>query len=287
MLTEFSLSGGTTGGRLLPEAHGGADGGAGLVGIIDKLLAAISDFLSSGPGPGGGGGGLFEGIAVLGWNVHPILVHFPIAFLVAFFVLEIIAVSTKNAWLRQLASGMLYLGAVGAVLAVIAGLVAASIVPHGEKVHEIMEWHESLGITVAILSVSLAAWRFFAKAVFCAMAQALHFSIAAIILICITFGADLGGEMVYEYGVGVKNLQQTDAAYQHHHESKALRQDVPATPPQPIAAQPTPPPAESTEPTTPVPAAPSVATPDLASPAKSADEHQQHHHHHHRGSAQP
>ena len=44
---------------------------------------------------------------------------------------------------------------VGAIAAVAAGLVAAEMVPHGVQVHEIMETHERLGLTVAGIATVL------------------------------------------------------------------------------------------------------------------------------------
>lgn len=102
-------------------------------------------------------------------------------------------------------------------MAAATGLIAEDMVPHGEAVHETMEWHGRLGLSVASLSLILAAWRFAARANFSLMANALHLFLAALVVIFMFFGADLGGLMVYHYGVGVKSLQQAD---EHHHHNK-------------------------------------------------------------------
>ena len=204
-------------GSLMPTVHGAAgdSAGSGWVGLLDILLGKMASLLES-----GASFELFPGIKALATNVHPLIVHFPIAFLTTFFLLELVGVALRKENLRQTASWMLYFGAAGALGAVAAGLLAEDTVPHGEAVHEIMEWHGRLGISVAVLASILAAWRLIAKGNFSPMAKALHLYVAALMLTCLFFGADLGGLMVYQHGVGVKSLQEPD---DHHHHDTVSR----------------------------------------------------------------
>jgi uncharacterized membrane protein len=137
-------------------------------------------------------------------NVHPLFVHFPIALLSAFIVMEILGVVFRRDQLRTAATWMLYLGTLGAAAAVIAGFIGAAKVPHSEEVHKILKWHELLGSTVLALAVFLSAWRTIAGAGFSAVAQAVHILIGIIMVTVMTFGADLGGLMVYKYGVATE-----------------------------------------------------------------------------------
>ncbi|MDF9392003.1 MULTISPECIES: DUF2231 domain-containing protein [Methylococcus] len=200
-------------GSLIPAVHGAGDGGsAGWVGLLDSLLDSTTRFFD--------GGSPFEflpGLVALAPNIHPLLVHFPIAFLNAFFLLDLIAVAMGKRELRMVASWMLYLGTLGAASAAAAGLYAASFVPHGEAVHEILEWHERLGLTVTSLALGLSLWRLIARYRFSGMANVFHLFLAGIMVTAMFFGADLGGLMVYQHGVGVKNLQSEDAAHHHEH----------------------------------------------------------------------
>ncbi len=200
---------------MLPSIHGDADAaGAGLVGFLDNVLNSITGLLAA-----DAGFQWFPGIAILGLNMHPSLVHFPIAFLSVFFLLEIVGTWWVNEKMRQVASAMLYCGAFGALLAVTAGLYAANTVPHGQDVHEIMEWHERFGLTVAGLAVVLGIWRFLTKHSLSGMEKALFLLLSTIMTVCLIFGADLGGLMVYGHGVAVQTLQQTDANQHHMHGS--------------------------------------------------------------------
>ncbi|WP_333689059.1 DUF2231 domain-containing protein [Methylococcus capsulatus] len=207
----WPVSGG--GGFLTPAVHGAGDAaGAGWVGLLEGVLDSTTRFFD--------GGGTFEflpGLSSLAPNIHPLLVHFPIAFLNAFFLLDLTAVASRKKELRLVASWMLYLGTLGAVSAAAAGLFAAGFVPHGEAVHEIMEWHMRLGVTVTSLALVLSLWRLIARYRFSGMANAFHLFLASLMATAMFFGADLGGLMVYEHGVGVKNLQSVEAAHHHEH----------------------------------------------------------------------
>jgi len=202
-----------------PAVHGAGDGeaGGGLLVLVESLLDIVSRTVESGTSMNP-----FAGIEALGTNLHPLIVHFPIAFLTGFFLLELIGAVLRQPGLRHAASWMLYLGALGAIAAAAAGLVAEATVPHGSGVHDIMEWHERLGLTIAGLSSVLAIWRLLSRERFSAMAEALHLFMGATVLAGIIFAADLGGLMVYQHGVGVKSLQQADD--HHHHDGHAHRQ---------------------------------------------------------------
>jgi uncharacterized membrane protein len=198
---------------LQPFVHGGADAaGGGLVGLLDKLLEKLGQ-----AGEPGGNLELLPGIQALGPNIHPYLVHFPIALLSLFFLLEILGLLFHREGLRQTASTLLYCGTLGAIAAVAAGLYAATAVPHDQTVHDIMEWHERLGLTVASLATILSIWRLIAKHRIEGMAVALHLFLGTIMTASMIVGADLGGLMVYGHGVAVRQMQDPAAQQEHIH----------------------------------------------------------------------
>lgn len=148
-------------------------------------------------------------------NWHPFIVHFPIALLPTFFVLDITGVIRKNNELRQVASYFLYLGAISSVIAIIAGFKAAETVIHDNIAHSVMEVHELYGLIVTALALVLALWRYHNKAPQRLMANVLHQILSVLLCVFLTLGADLGGLMVYKYGVGVASVKPSVDSHEH------------------------------------------------------------------------
>ncbi len=197
------------------QIHGGADhgDGSGMADGLSSLLAFIEGLTAQ--TPGGIFATLMPGITAMA-NIHPMLVHFPIAFLVTFFVLDTVAIlANKIAW-RKIASWFLYLGTVAAGFTVLAGFIAADSVPHGDNVHEIMERHEHLGIWVLSLATILSVWRYKAGESLRGVANGLFMFTSALLCLLLSLGADLGGLMVYKYGVAVAATPVPEITGHHH-----------------------------------------------------------------------
>ena len=200
------------------QIHGGADHGGGIAEGIASLLAFFEELPVHDPE------GIFSillpGISSID-NIHSMLVHFPLAFLSTFFILDVVGTLAKKQHWRNVASWLLYFGTVGAIFTVIAGLIAANTVAHGEEAHAIMEQHEYFGIFVLSLATVLSAWRWKTGGVIQGGANIFFLILAALLCVVMMMGADLGGLMVYKYGVGVKAAQLKEAdvhEHQHDHE---------------------------------------------------------------------
>lgn len=136
-------------------------------------------------------------------NIHPVVVHLPIALLSGFVVMEVAALVFNRGHLKVAADWMLYLGTLGAGAAVYAGLQAAEKVAHGGEVHALIERHQSLGLTVLGLGVMLSLWRLINSGQFTKLGQVIHLMLAFVMVGFLTLGADLGGMMVYKHGLAV------------------------------------------------------------------------------------
>ncbi len=108
---------------------------------------------------------VFQGIYEMP-NIHPLIVHFPIALLSSFLLMELLNFFTDKESFRAAATWMLYLGTIGALAAVLAGLWAASTVEHSDEAHKVLLRHRDFGITVLAPSVFLSAWRIYSKGFF-------------------------------------------------------------------------------------------------------------------------
>jgi uncharacterized membrane protein len=196
------------------QIHGGADHGGGIVESLASLLAFFERLSTQGPGD------IFSSImpGITGMdNIHPLLVHFPIAFLSAFFVLDLVGTLAKKPQWRSVAGWFLYFGTVAAFFTVIAGFIAASSVPHGQNVHDIMEHHEHFGISVLSLAVVLSAWRMKSGGLIRGGANSFFLILSALMCVLMMLGADLGGLMVYHYGVAVEAVQAPEGGHDHMH----------------------------------------------------------------------
>lgn len=196
------------------QIHGDADHAGGILETLTSLLTFFEGLTTE------GGGGFFSalipGLMSLD-NIHPLLVHFPIAFLLTFFVVDLLGYLVKKPYWRELASYCLYFGAASSIFTVIAGFVAAYSVGHNETVHEIMLRHQYLGISVLTLSVVLSFWRFKSGVAIAGGANHFFLILSGLMCLLLLLGADLGGLMVYHYGTAVGTIQtpNNDSSHQH------------------------------------------------------------------------
>jgi uncharacterized membrane protein len=197
--------------------HGGADHGGGIADNVASLLAFFESLATQKPEDIFSS--LMPGIAGMD-NIHPLLVHYPIAFLSVFFILDLVATLAKKSQWRSVASWFLYIGTVAAALTVITGLIAANSVAHGEDVHGIMEHHESIGISVLSLAAVLSIWRIKSGSLIRGGANSFFLILSALLFVLIMLGADLGGLMVYKYGVAVKGVPVPEDNHVHKHENE-------------------------------------------------------------------
>ena len=206
------------------QIHGGGDHGGGPAESLGDLLAVFDNISILGSGE------LFStlmpGIASLE-NIHPLLVHFPIALLSMFFVLDVLCTLAKKLQWRGIASAFLYLGTLAALFTVLAGHIAADTVAHGENVHAIMEKHEDLGMAILSLATALSAWRLKHKGLFQGYLNGVFLALSALLCVLIALAADLGGLMVYQYGVAVKAVPVTVSAHEHHHYDEHQATELP------------------------------------------------------------
>jgi len=195
------------------QVHAGNDIANHFIAIVAVLLPFLEGLV------GKGGKEIFSAImpGVSGLaNIHPLLVHFPIAFLSAFFVVDVAGTLARKPQWRSVASWFLYFGTVTAVFTVTAGFIAAATVPHGGNVHEIMTYHKYFGVAVLLLAALLSAWRAKSGVIRGVGANTFFLVLSALLCIFMALGADLGGLMVYKYGVAVQAVQIPDAETHVH-----------------------------------------------------------------------
>ncbi len=158
-------------------------------------------------------------------NLHPVIVHFPIALTLVAFLLSVAAyVRRSQPVAAQLAAAghfTLWLAAIGAAIAVLFGWLAFNSVNHDDAGHAAMLLHRAWAIPTAIALILLASWDAWKHRVNELM------SIPALIIIFVLSGAVtvtawLGGEVVYRHGIGVLSLPVSEGGgHGHHHGADA------------------------------------------------------------------
>ena len=135
-------------------------------------------------------------------NIHPILVHFPIAFLYGAALLYFLASISGSEGLKWTALWMLVLGALGAAASVASGLYAAPGLMVSVSVrHELLRHHKHLMVAASAVTGVLTVW---ALAMRPMPTRGRYVFLAGLIAVMwlIAAGADIGGEMVYGYNAG-------------------------------------------------------------------------------------
>lgn len=131
--------------------------------------------------------------------LHPAIVHFPVALLLAGLgAAGAWAVSKRRAWLADAASWLLWLGTASAWAAAGLGLLAEKTAPHVPSAWEALGEHETLAYWTLALFTVLSLWRFF----FSGRAPRLFLAawlVAAAVLLSTAYH---GGELVFTHNMG-------------------------------------------------------------------------------------
>lgn len=133
---------------------------------------------------------------------HPLVVHFPIALLLAAWFIETLALLLKRPAWRRVSLWNLCLGTLAAAAAVLTGRQAMALAKHSFEIHRLMELHERLGYFVLALAAAVAGWRLIAKDRLTDCFRWVAWGLLAAACVAMVFSARLGGRLVYEFGVG-------------------------------------------------------------------------------------
>ncbi len=135
-------------------------------------------------------------------NVHPLVVHFPIAFLIGAALFYFLALILRKDTLATTAFFLLILGAFSACVTAASGLYAEDGVMVSLSVREhLLEHHEQLMLVTTGLSIVLAIWAVIARP-FPKKKRGIFILVIVIMLGIMTWGADYGARMVYDYNAG-------------------------------------------------------------------------------------
>lgn len=133
-------------------------------------------------------------------NVHPMVVHFPIAFWVAATGAWLLAVARKrdDAW--RFGLWLHLLGVLGAAIAVAFGFWATDKMGHDSPGHDLVHVHRDIMLWatgLALIVTALGWWKRTAKL------RVPLTAMSVVLVSLLAIGADRGAELVFRYGIGV------------------------------------------------------------------------------------
>lgn len=132
-------------------------------------------------------------------QIHPTVVHFPIALLPLAVGADLLGAITGSASLRGFGRKAIAAAAVGAVASAVTGLIAGEEVNVEGPSRDKLMTHRNLNAVVTIVASSMAIWRANNDR---PNATYLATGLAGVGVLAYT--AYLGGQLVYEHGVGVR-----------------------------------------------------------------------------------
>lgn len=145
------------------------------------------------------------------WEIHPVLVHFPIAFLLAAAIAQLWVSRYPQSPLHQVARTIASWGVALGWVAACAGVVAWLTLPtHTEAVHTLMFLHGGLalgGLIACTAGVLFGRRQRSAPALWLGLAGATLIAAAGFV----------GGSMVYRGGAGISPDRAELAPEGHHH----------------------------------------------------------------------
>jgi uncharacterized membrane protein len=135
-------------------------------------------------------------------NVHPLIVHFPLAFLTGAPIVYLLAWLTgRHAW-ASLALWLLVLGTLLGAVAVGTGLYAEDGVMVARSVRaELLVPHKRIMLATAALAAVLTIWAAVDRPL-PRRGRAVFVVLLLVMLALLTKGADYGGRLVYDYNAG-------------------------------------------------------------------------------------
>lgn len=135
-------------------------------------------------------------------NIHPLVVHFPIALLSAGVLLYFFALVAASEPLKWTALWVLALGALGAIVALATGLYIEDAVMVAPSVREaLLHPHKRLMIASSAIAIALTGWAFVARPMPERGRYVFLIGLLAMLALIVK-GADYGGRMVFDYNAG-------------------------------------------------------------------------------------
>lgn len=141
-------------------------------------------------------------------TLHPKIVHFPVAMLFLAGLLYLLHFFIRHQNLDRFAFFLHAGGVAATVAAILSGNYAEADIVQTEAIHEIVEEHEFLGMLTAWAFGLLLVWAYLRQKTKVLLEKIAFTGIFVVGLGLLTIAAAHGGELVYDYGAGVKPMKE-------------------------------------------------------------------------------
>lgn len=155
-------------------------------------------------------------------NVHPLVVHFPIALTLIALLFSFMTYVRKNQAIAAAGHLTLWLAALDASAAVLFGWLAYNSVNHDDAGHAAMLLHRAWAVPTAFGLVLLASWDAWKHRMSDVM-SAPALLLLAVLSSTVAVTAWLGSEVVYRHGIGVLSLPANAGNHHHTHGETAKK----------------------------------------------------------------
>lgn len=135
--------------------------------------------------------------------IHPMIVHFPIALLLASWLFDLLALRWRGKQFRETSLSLLVLGVLAAGVAVLTGHVAEDAVERSGIPKQAIETHEELAFAVLWVFVGLLGMRLVSYWGVMRERPALVLGLGLAGSLLLVVASYFGGDLVYRYGAGV------------------------------------------------------------------------------------
>jgi uncharacterized membrane protein len=139
-------------------------------------------------------------------TLHPAIVHFPVALLLCALLAELVWLWRKADFWRDMAFWLLLGGTLGTGAAALTGGWAEDSLTMSNTLHEAVEQHETIGYILVWLYACLLVWKILRRQTMPAAENRIFLGALLVATVLLVYSGWLGGELVYEYGAGVKGV---------------------------------------------------------------------------------
>ena len=172
------------------------------------------------------------------WQLHPVADHFAIALLVVAVLVDVVAlIFSERRWPRYMALTLMILGAAAVAASYGTGDLEGDRI--WDRVNgpakDVLKLHAQLGYYLMFTFAVLALWRILVEALsFMAGTRTIYVALAVVAVGALLYQGRLGGELVYTYGVGTRDMA-AGAAKAMANETPVLAETAAPAVPTPIS----------------------------------------------------